>query len=80
MNKKTVKYSDEDLGEVTIVNDFLPRPDELVLKEKTIKVTLSLSEDSVSFFKKAAKKNHTQYQKMIRILIDKYVDKYKKTG
>ncbi|MEY3182681.1 MAG: hypothetical protein RLZ35_666 [Pseudomonadota bacterium] len=80
MNKKTVKYVDEALGELIVVNDFLPGPEELVLKEKTIKVTLSLSQDSVAFFKKAAKKNHTQYQKMIRVLIDKYVDKYKKTG
>ena len=55
-----------------MVSDFLPSPEELVLKDKTVKVTISLSKTSVDFFKKAAKKNNTQYQKMIRRLLDEY--------
>ena len=31
------------------------------------------SSESVSYFKAAAKKNHMQYQKMIRQLLDEYV-------
>ncbi len=70
--KKKITYTNEPMGKVRVVSDFLPSPEELVLKEKTIKVTISLSKASVDFFKKAAKKNNTQYQKMIRRLLDEY--------
>jgi hypothetical protein len=53
--KKRIKYTDEpsdvDLDAALAVKDFLPPPDQLVFKEKTIKITLALSEDSVNFFK-----------------------------
>ena len=78
--KKVIKYTDEDLGEVEVIHDFLPNPSELILKKESIKVTLSLSKNSVSFFKKMAKKNNTQYQKMIRALIDRYAEEYKEAG
>lgn len=74
MKKKTVKYTNEPLGKVRIVSDFLPSPDELVPKEETVKVTLSLTKSSVDYFKRAAKKRHTQYQKMIRTLLDYYTE------
>jgi predicted DNA binding CopG/RHH family protein len=73
--RKATKYSDEPLGEIRVINDFLPPPSELVFKEDTVKVTLGLSRRSVDFFKKQAKKHHTQYQKMIRRLLDLYVTK-----
>jgi hypothetical protein len=31
-----------------------------------------LSETSVDFFKKEARKHHTKYQRMIRALLDRY--------
>ena len=71
--RKATKYSDEPLGEIRVINDFLPPPSELVFKEDTVKVTLGLSRRSVDFFKKQAKKHGTQYQKMIRRLLDLYV-------
>jgi predicted DNA binding CopG/RHH family protein len=71
--RKTTKYTDEPLGEIRVTNDFLPPPSELVYKEDTVKVTLGLSRRSVDFFKKQAKKHGTQYQKMIRRLLDLYV-------
>jgi predicted DNA binding CopG/RHH family protein len=37
-----------------------------------VKVTIALSKSSVEFFKKEAKKYNTQYQKMIRRLLDEY--------
>ena len=43
-----------------------------LLKDETVKVTISLSKTSVDFFKKEAKKYNTQYQKMIRRLLDEY--------
>lgn len=75
--RKQIGYSDESIGRVRIVEDFLPSPDELVCKEEGVKVTLVLSKASVDFFKNLAKKNHTQYQKMIRTLLDKYTAFYK---
>ena len=70
--KKKIKYTDEPMGKVKVVADFLPSPEELALKDETVKVTISLSKTSVDFFKKEAKKYNTQYQKMIRRLLDEY--------
>lgn len=72
MKKKTVKYTNEALGKLEIIPDFLPAPQNLVLKEETEKVTITLSKRSIDFFKHEAKENHTQYQKMIRVLLDQY--------
>ena len=71
MTEKT-KYTDEPIGKVRVLKDFLPSPEELVLKDETVKVTISLSKISIDFFKKEAKKHNTQYQKMIRRLLDEY--------
>ena len=70
--KKKIKYTDEPLEKVRVISDFLPSPEELVLKDETIKVTIALSKASVDFFKTEAKKYNTQYQKMIRRLLDDY--------
>lgn len=70
--KAKTKYTDEPIGEYKIVKDFLPSPEELVFKDDNVKVTISLSKSSIEFFKKQAKKHHTQYQKMIRGLLDYY--------
>ncbi len=69
-----IEYTDEPLGEVKIVPDFLPSPDELAFREESVKVTISLSKKSVDFFKSQAAKHHTQYQRIIRRLLDAYVD------
>jgi predicted DNA binding CopG/RHH family protein len=71
-----IKYTDEDLGELQVIPDFLPSPKDLVFKEDTVKVTISLSRESVDFFKKEAKKHKTQYQKMIRRLLDVYASSH----
>lgn len=72
-----IKYSDEDLGEPKVIEDFLPPPEQLVFKQDSVKVTISLSKESVDFFKREAKKHHTQYQKMIRNLLDAYTQAHK---
>lgn len=74
---KPIRYSDESIGEVELVSDFLPSPKELALKNQNTKVTISLSSESVAYFKEAAKKHHMQYQKMIRQLLDEYVEHQK---
>ncbi|MBF0235984.1 MAG: CopG family transcriptional regulator [Desulfamplus sp.] len=72
--KNKIKYTDEPLGEVRIIDDFLPSPEQLVFREDNVKVTITLSKASIDFFKKEAKKHHTQYQKMIRRLLDVYAE------
>jgi hypothetical protein len=54
-----IKYKNESMGKVKVIADFLP---------------LALSKKSVDFFKLEANKNNTQYQRMIRRLVDAYVE------
>jgi hypothetical protein len=70
--KGKIKYTDEPVGKVKVISDFLPSPEELALKAETVKVTIALSKASVEFFKKEARKNKAQYQRMIRRLLDEY--------
>ncbi|MBV6418124.1 MAG: hypothetical protein CMLOHMNK_02914 [Steroidobacteraceae bacterium] len=69
---KRIKYSKGPIDEVRIVEDFLPPPSELVPKEDVEKVTIALSKRSVDFFRAEAKRHGTQYQRMIRALLDRY--------
>ncbi len=78
MNRK-IQYTDESISDVNAIADFLPSPKELALKSKNTKVTISLSTESVAYFKEAAKENHMQYQKMIRQLLDENVSHQKST-
>ena len=74
--KKHIHYTNEPIGDIKIVKNFLPAPDKLVFKKKSIKVTMALDAESVAFFKKIAQRNHVPYQAMIRNLINTYVAKY----
>ncbi len=67
-----IKYTNEPLGRLKVVPDFLPAPEDLVFREEGVKVTIALSKRSVEFFKREAEKHHTQYQRMIRRLLDAY--------
>jgi hypothetical protein len=69
-----IKYTDEPLGKSRVVPDFLPAPEDLVFREEGVKVTLALSKRSVEFFKREAAKHNTQYQRMIRRLLDAYAE------
>ncbi|RMF61483.1 MAG: CopG family transcriptional regulator [Calditrichaeota bacterium] len=73
--KNKINYSDEPMENVEIINDFLPSPEELAFKEETVKITIALSRRSVDFFKKQASHHKTQYQKLIRRLLDEYVNR-----
>ena len=79
MTKKIV-YTDEPMGELEVLGDFLPSPAELAFREDGVKVTLALSKSSVDFFKSEAAKHQTQYQRMIRRLLDSYVDAHSGAG
>jgi len=78
MKKRELRYIDEPMGQVQLVADFLPPPEELILKEETVKVTLALTKESVDFFKKMAKEQHTHYQTMIRALLEQYKEHYQR--
>jgi hypothetical protein len=69
-----IRYTDEPLGTVEIVPDFLPSPAELAFREEGVKITLALSRKSIDYFKSEAARHHTHYQRMIRRLLDAYVD------
>lgn len=74
--KSKIRYSDEPMGTLEVVRDFLPPPENLVLKEDQVKVTISLNKKSVDFFKTIARQHHTSYQKMIWRVIDLYRANY----
>jgi predicted DNA binding CopG/RHH family protein len=75
--KNKIRYTDEPMGKLQVVRDFLPSPEELAFKEEKVKVTISLSRASLDFFKDEADRHHTAYQKMIRNLLDAYAVRHK---
>jgi hypothetical protein len=70
---KSIRYTDEPLGRLKVIPDFLPAPEELAFREEGVKVTIALSKRSVDFFKREAQRHGTQYQRMIRRLLDSYM-------
>ena len=68
---------DMPIGKLTRVEDFLPPPSQLAVEEITTKVTIALKRSSVEFFKHAAKRHHTKYQRMIREVLDRYASRYR---
>jgi hypothetical protein len=68
------------MGEFRVIEDFLPPPEQLILKEDNVKITISLNKRSVDFFKHEALKNRTSYQRMIRRLLEWYASNYRKTA
>ncbi len=73
---KPIKYTNEPMGPVRVIADFLPPPEELAFRDEAVKVTIALSRRSVEFFKAQARRHDTQYQKMIRRLLDQYAERY----
>jgi hypothetical protein len=74
-----IKYTDEAIGEPKVIRDLLPSPDELAFRESDVKITITLSKKSVDFFKAEAANRDTLYQRMIRRLLDAYVDAHTQT-
>ncbi|MFH0926125.1 MAG: hypothetical protein V1872_10960 [bacterium] len=46
--EKKISYTDEPM-ELELVEDFLPPPDQLAIKDEDIKVTITLSKESIEF-------------------------------
>lgn len=53
--KKKIKYTNEPMEKVRKVPGFLPSPKDLVLKDETVKITISLSKAGVEFFGEEAR-------------------------
>jgi predicted DNA binding CopG/RHH family protein len=78
--KTKIKYTEEPMDDLRVIKDFFPPPDQLVLKEDNVKVTISLKKSSIQFFKQQAKKHRIPYQKMIREVVDWYASHYHKSA
>ena len=75
---ETAIYEEDpfDLGDIDLegVKDFLPPPDQLVLKEPgTEEVTITLSRVSIDFFRQKEAELGTPRDRMIGEIIDRYV-------
>jgi hypothetical protein len=57
----------------------LPSPAELGRRDASEKITIVLSQRSVAFFRREAERHGTHYQRMIRTLLDRYVDAWSGT-
>jgi hypothetical protein len=45
--KKTVHYTNEPIGDIKVIKDFLLSPKDLVLQDENVKVTISLTKCSI---------------------------------
>lgn len=78
------KYTDApaDIGQAldsaVAIDDFLPKPDQLVKKTEKEKITIALDKNSLDLYKKYAKKHNAKYQSMINEVVGAYANKYLK--
>jgi hypothetical protein len=72
MKKRKGIDPDRPVGNLTIIPDYLPPPEELLPPGSRLKVTLALDEESVDFFKKQARRHGGKYQRMMREVLRRY--------
>lgn len=72
--KKRDELDAAPMGNLTIIKDFLPPPSQLVKKDVTVRITSEFTKSSIDFLKKEAKKAKVPYQRMLRSLVDMYVN------
>ena len=80
--KKKMTYSraPSDVGKAILaadrIDDFLPPPSELVVRDEIVKVTINLNRQSLDFFRSKAEEAGVSYQAMIRRVLDLYTNHY----
>lgn len=79
MNRKN-RYSDEPMGSLRRTDDFLPSSADLVLKEELVEVTISVALRTVELLKREAETLGTDYQTMIRNLLEEYATSNDENG
>ncbi len=78
MKKIPQKYKvfEGTFGKMVQVPDFLPSPEDLVLRPPAIKITLNMNQKTLRFFKAEADRLGGSYQRMIRNLLDHYAEMF----
>jgi predicted DNA binding CopG/RHH family protein len=77
-----IKYTDapldiaQALQSAVPIEDFLPSPDQLILKEEKEKITIAINKRSLELFKSYAGKHNAKYQTMINDVVSSYADKF----
>lgn len=66
------------LENAVAIRDFLPPPDQLVLKTEKEKITIAVDKRSLDLYKQYAKKHNAKYQTMINGVLTSYADKFLK--
>ena len=80
--KNNINYTDapaeiaEALESATALEDFLPSPEQLILKTEKEKITIAIDKRSLELFKKYAEKHNAKYQTMINGVVSSYADKF----
>lgn len=64
------------LENASALDDFLPSPDQLVLKAEKEKITIAIDKKSLELFKQYANKHNAKYQTMINGVLSSYADKF----
>ncbi len=74
--RKKIKYTDEPMGNVRVITDFLPKPENLVFREKApddVEIKIFLPKESLEFLKKEASTRRVDFQVMIQSLLQQYI-------
>jgi hypothetical protein len=66
----------ETLESAIAIDDFLPSPDQLVLKTEKEKITIAIDKRSLDLFKQYAEKHNAKYQTMINGVVSSYAEKF----
>ena len=77
MKKRNRKNTIEPIGQLSRIEDFLPPPEVLFAEDgDKVKITLSLDESTLNFFKEQSKQFGGKYQKIIREVLRLYALRY----
>jgi predicted DNA binding CopG/RHH family protein len=66
----------DTLESAIAIEDFLPSPDQLVLKNEKEKITIAIDKRSLDLFKQYAEKHNAKYQTMINGVVSSYAEKF----
>jgi len=73
---KAPAYIARALENAVPIENFLPSPDKLVLKQSKKKITIALDKRNVDLFKSYAKKHNAKCQTMMNDVLGSYADKH----
>jgi predicted DNA binding CopG/RHH family protein len=78
MKRKKIVYTDgpRSLTNAKAIEDIFPRPEDLLLEDETIRVSINLTRNTVEAFKRFASEHDTKYQRVIRRLLDEFAARH----